>query len=66
MNYYKFISLPDDIKAANKIRSKARLDCILFKDMVPGGYKGLTNFVNDKRHKGQLSFYKTACRWIFR
>ncbi len=57
--YYKLATLPDEVRAANKIRSKARLDCIFFTDMVAGNYKGLTNFVN---HKGQLFFYKTPCR----
>jgi hypothetical protein len=57
--YYKLATLPDEVRAANKIRSKARLDCISFTDMVAGNYKGLTNFVN---HKGQLFFYKTPCR----
>jgi hypothetical protein len=59
MNYYKFVLLPDEVRAANKIKSKARLDCISFTDMVAGNYNGLTNFVN---HKGQLFFYKTPCR----
>jgi hypothetical protein len=59
--YYKLATLPDEVRAANKIRSKARLDCISFTDMVAGSYKGLTNFVNDKSHKGQLFFYKTPC-----
>ena len=58
---YKLATLSDEVRAANKIRSKARLDCISFTDMVVGGYKGLTFFVNDKRHKGQLFFYKTPC-----
>lgn len=57
--YYKLAILPDEVRAANKIRSKARLDCISFTDKVAGGYKGLTNFVNNK---GQLFFYKTPCR----
>jgi len=57
--YYKLVLLPDVVRASNKIRSKARLDCISFTDKVPGNYKGLTNFVN---HKGQLFFYKTPCR----
>jgi hypothetical protein len=60
--YYKLATLPDEVRAANKIISKARLDCISFTDMVAGGYKGLTFFVNDKRHKGQLFFYKTPCK----
>jgi len=57
--YYKLATLSGEVRAANKIRSKARLDCISFTDMVAGSYKGLTNFVN---HKGQLFFYKTPCR----
>lgn len=57
--YYKLAILPDEVRAANKIRSKARLDCISFIDMVAGNYKGLTNFVN---YKNQLFFYKTSCR----
>jgi hypothetical protein len=57
--YYKLVQLPDEVRAANKIRSKARLDCISFSDQVQGGYKGLTIFVNSK---GQLFFYKTPCR----
>lgn len=56
---YKFVSLPDDVKASNKIRSKARLDCISFSDQISGGYKGLMIFVNCK---GQLFLYKTPCR----
>jgi hypothetical protein len=57
--YFKLAVLNDELKAANKIRSKDRLDCIYFTDMVAGNYKGLTKFVN---HKGQLFFYKTQCR----
>lgn len=57
--YYKVAILQDEVRAANKIKSKARLDCIFFTDKVTGGYKGLTNFVN---HKNQLFFYKTPCR----
>jgi len=57
--YYKLATLPDEVRAANKIRSKARLDCISFTDKLSGNYQGLTNFVN---FKGQLFFYKTACR----
>jgi len=59
--YYRLIALPDEVKAANKIRSKVRLDCIAFTDHVAGGYKGLTFFVNAK---GQLCFYKTPAREI--
>jgi len=57
--YYKFELLSEDIRASNKIRSKARLDCVSFTDIVIGGYGRLTNFVNSK---GQLFFYKTSCR----
>jgi hypothetical protein len=57
--YYKLAILPDDVKTAFKIKSKARLDCILYADKTANGYKGLTNFVNGK---GQLYFYKTSCR----
>tara|TARA_R110000850_G_C9980203_1_gene465927 strand:- start:2480 stop:3022 length:543 start_codon:yes stop_codon:yes gene_type:complete len=57
--YYKLATLPEEVRAANKIRSKKRLDCICFTDMVAGGYKGLTNFVNSKE---QLFFYKEDCR----
>jgi hypothetical protein len=55
--YYKLALLPDEIRTANKIRSKQRLDCTIFTDLID--YKGLTNFVNSK---GQLFFYKTPCR----
>jgi len=54
-NYFKFILLSDEVRANNKIRSKARLDCISF----TGNYQGLTFFVNSK---GQLFFYKTPAR----
>ena len=53
---YKFVALSDEIKAQNKIRSKARLDCTAFSDTTSGGYKALTNFVNTKGH---LCLYKT-------
>lgn len=61
-SYYKLAIFSDEVRAANKIKSKARLDCISFSDRVAGGYKGLTFFVNQKRFKGQLFFYKTPCR----
>ncbi len=51
--------LSNEVKALHKIRSKSRLDCILYADNVADGYKGLTNFVN---HIGQMYFYKTPCR----
>lgn len=57
--YYKLATLTEEVRAANKIRSKKRLDCICFTDKVSDGYKGLINFVNSKE---QLFFYKTLCR----
>jgi len=60
--YYKLAALQDEVRDANNISSKVRLDCTSFTDMVAGGYKGLTKFVNDKRHKGMLFFYKTPCQ----
>jgi hypothetical protein len=59
--YYKLAILPDEVKAANKIKSKARLDCIVYTDMVIGNYKGLTKFVNKQ---GQLFFYKTPAPYF--
>lgn len=56
---YKLISLPDDVKAAHKIRSKARLDCISYTEQAEQKYEGLTKFVNAK---GQLFFFKTPAR----
>lgn len=57
--YYKLMSLSDEVRASNKIRSKARLDCVSFTDLT--NYKGLKNFVSGK---GQLFFYKTQAREI--
>lgn len=57
--YYKLALLSDEVRASNKIRSKARLDCIAFSDNTLSGYNGLTNFVNCK---GQLFFYKAPAR----
>ena len=59
VKHFKIATLSDVVKAENKIRSKARLDCICFTDMVSDKYRGLTSFIN---HKGQLFFYKTPCR----
>lgn len=55
--YFKFAVLPDNIKEQNKIRSKARLDCVSY----AGLYEGLTNFVNKQN---QLSLYKAPSRDI--
>lgn len=57
--YFRFESLTDELRAANKIKSKARLDCIGYTDYLPGGYSGLINFVNAK---GMLYFYLTEAR----
>lgn len=59
--YFKFILLPDEVRATHKIRSKARLDCVLFTDLVQGDYKGMSDFVNGKR---QMFLYKTPARDI--
>lgn len=53
--YYRFERLTDEVRAANGIRSKQRLDCTKHS----GDYTGLTNFVNSK---GQLFFYLTPAR----
>ncbi|HPQ79860.1 MAG TPA: hypothetical protein PLG47_05370 [Candidatus Dojkabacteria bacterium] len=58
-SYFKFLLLPEDVRTSNKIRSKARLDCITYAVNVAESHKGLTYFVNAK---GQLFFYKTPCR----
>ncbi len=57
--YFRFESLPDELRTAHKIKSKARLDCTGFTDNLPGGYKGLMNFVNAK---GMMFFYLTEAR----
>ncbi len=57
--YSRFEKLSDELKTANKIRSKARLDCTSYTDMLPGGYNGLTSFVNAK---GMLYFFLTNAR----
>lgn len=53
--YYKFIVLPEEVKQLNKIKSKARLDCVCFS----GNYEGLTFFVNKQ---GQLFLYKVPAK----
>ncbi|WP_210466708.1 hypothetical protein [Rufibacter roseolus] len=55
--YYRFEVLSDRLKELNKIRSKARLDCIAHTNVR--GYTGLTDFVNCK---GQIAFYKTPAK----
>lgn len=55
--YFRFEQLSDEVKSANGIRSKARIDCVKY----AGNCTGLTNFVNSK---GQLFFYLTPAREI--
>lgn len=55
--YFRFEQLSDEVKSANGIRSKARVDCVKY----AGNYTGLTNFVNSK---GQLFFYLSPAREI--
>ena len=57
--FYKFICLPDNVKASNGIKSKPRLDCFSFTDKFPGGYKGIEPFSNKK---GQAYIYKAPAR----
>jgi hypothetical protein len=58
-SYFKLIQLPQEVKDANGIKSKTRLDCIKTSDVIPGGYQGLTYFVNKK---SQLYFYLSPAR----
>jgi hypothetical protein len=58
-NYFKLSMLSEKVKTANKIKSKARLDCTFYSNLEEKNYEGLTNFVNNK---GQLFFYRTPCR----
>lgn len=53
--FYRFENLPPELREANKINSKKRLDCTGH----AGDYKGLINFVNNK---GMLFFYLTTAR----
>lgn len=55
--YYKFVLLPSEVRALNKIKSTARLDCIA----CTGNYKGLTFFVNKQN---QLALYKVPAKDI--
>ena len=57
--YFRLESLSDELRIANKIKSKVRLDCTCYADNIIGGYNGLTNFVNNK---GMLFFYLTQAR----
>ncbi len=57
--YFKLATLPDEVSAIYKIKSKVRLDCVSNYSRSHETYQGLTNFVNAK---GQLFFYKTPAR----
>jgi hypothetical protein len=54
--YYKFISLPDEVRTLNKIKSLNRLDCIEYYNNVDLKYNGFDSFTNKK---GQMYIYKT-------
>jgi hypothetical protein len=49
--YYKLVSLSDEPRAKNKIKSDSRLDCTMYS----GEYEGLKAFVNKK---GMMYFFK--------
>jgi hypothetical protein len=55
--YFKFEELSKDVKALNKIRSNARLDCTAH----TGNYEGLTKFINSHGH---LALYKVQAREV--
>lgn len=55
--YYRFESLPQQIKEANGIKSPNRLDCVAVCN--PGGYAGLNVYAN---RKGMLFFYLVESR----
>jgi hypothetical protein len=56
-SYFKFITLPEEIRLLNKIRSKERLDCV--SQSNEGNYQGLSSFMNQK---GQLVLFKTPSK----
>jgi hypothetical protein len=53
--YYKLVSLSDELRVKNNIKSDARLDCVLYS----GNYEGLKAFVNKK---GMMYFFKSPTR----
>lgn len=57
--YYKLVRLSDEVRASNKIKSKARLDCVAFTDLI--NYKGIEPFKNSK---GQFFLYKLEAKNI--
>jgi hypothetical protein len=58
ITYYKFRTLPEEIRKANGIRSKQRLDCISYTNDAEN-HRGLSCLFN---HKKQLFLYKTPAR----
>jgi len=57
--YFKFEVLQPEIKAKHKIRSKTRLDCTAFTNLI--NYKGFNRFIN---HKGQLFIYLSPAKEV--
>lgn len=58
IDYYKFVTLPAEVRKANGIRSKTRLDCIEFCNHS-NNHRGLSCLFN---HKKQFFLYKTSAR----
>lgn len=58
ITYYKFRTLPEEIRKANGIRSKERLDCISYTNDAEN-HRGLSCLFN---HKKQFFLYKTPAR----
>lgn len=60
IDYYKFITLPAEVRKANGIRSKTRLDCIEFFN-ESGNHRGLDSL---KNHKGMIYLNKIKANEI--
>ena len=58
ITFYKFRTLPEEIRKANGIRSKERLDCIGYTNHNDN-HRGLSCLFN---HKRQFFLYKTPAR----
>jgi len=58
ITYYQFRTLPEEIRKANGIRSKERLDCIGYTNH-DDNHRGLSCLFN---HKRQFFLYKTPAR----
>ncbi len=57
--YFKFVILPDEVRAIHNIKSNSRLDCIEYSNNSILEYNGLDAFTNKKGH---LFLYKTEPR----